>query len=169
MRPQRTRSPDHPQIARQPNRAERRRAERERRRDGAIFKGPGPVSYQVALFKLDDLFAGVAVGMLFGRAALAVESANALDAANNLAKRMQDATRQTMLCCFCDHEFPYSEPPAEVLIATPWASVGPDTITAPVCARCARLDWTAKRDRIVARFRALLGPETWAADQAGAA
>lgn len=145
-----------------PNRAERRRAKR-------LHRLAGPVSYQVELFRLRDVLAGAAVGGAFGRAALASESVKVLDAAVGLAGRMRDRSRPTMLCAFCEHTFAHDEPPVEILVALPFANENHPAITSAVCASCASAEWTVKRSKIVASFKQLLGPDTWVADQAGAA
>lgn len=155
-----------PPINRRPNRAERRRRARSRRK-GIHLKGP--VSYQVELFKIGDIFDGALVGKLFGPDALALHSAQVLSAANGLADRMQNTSKPTTLCCFCDHSFAYNEPPAEILVALPFANADHPAITSPVCAECASGNWADKQARVVSRFREILGPDIWVANQAGTA
>jgi hypothetical protein len=106
---------------------------------------------------------------LFGIQALSDDSLRILSTAGGLAERMADPALPAMVCALCPHVFERDERPIEIVIASLWASVKHPRLASPICRECASIPWESKRERIIARFREMLGPSMWSSDKAGAA
>src|ERR1700722_11341236 len=86
-----------------------------RRRNAKPIEIEGPTSYEIALYRLDDILAGSLMA-LFDRAP-SPQALALMRAAAELAERMGDRSLPTMLCAFCDHEFVHGERPTEIMVA----------------------------------------------------
>lgn len=124
----------------------------EAKRKGAWVKGP--YSYSVEVYRISDVL---------GRTALAIarneppsqQANDVLRAVVELAKRMDNPRRQTMLCMTCDYEFSRGEKPIAVVLAFPFASRDDPAITSALCPACSALDPATQHAMLVTHWRKL--------------
>ena len=72
----------------------------------------GPASYEVAIYRVDDILVGAAMSLIGER--VSAQALALVQAAIHLAERMDDRSLPTMLCAFCPGEFGYGERPTEI-------------------------------------------------------
>ena len=110
----------------------------EARRRSKPLAVKGPFSYEIGIYRLDDILAGSLVALFADDLAPLARTLALVKAAAELAARMGDPRLPSMLCMTCPYEFARCERPAEIMVALPWAeprSIRP--IASPICAACA--------------------------------
>jgi hypothetical protein len=106
-----------------------------RRRRSKPIEIRGPLSYEIAIYDPASILAGSLRALLGDRPS--PQAIAIIQAAAQLGERMHDPSLPVMLCMTCDYEFARGEPPAEVMIALPWANPEHPPIVSPICPRCA--------------------------------
>ena len=127
--------------------AKRRRSD-VREAPAGEFEIRGPLSYELGLYRLDDILAGSLIALFASDRAPTARSLALVQATAQLAARMGDRRLPTMLCMTCDHEFARDERPTEVAVALPWANPRHPPIVSPICAACAAASEDVKTGRM---------------------
>lgn len=125
-----------------------------KRTKGGGLRVKGPYTYSIEVYCVAEVFERTRLAIQRNEPA-SQQANDVLRALIELAKRMDDPHRKTMLCMTCDYEFRRGEKPLSVVLAFPFANRDDPAITSALCPACSALDVAAQRTRIEQHWRKL--------------